>query len=117
MAYNTDELDVKEGLEFSMDNVDFYKEVLTTYLEETADQLDKMDGFLAEGNMPEYATLVHAVKSGSRLIGAMKLGEEAFDLEQKSKANDIEYIKAHHDALKDHVAVVFEAVRGYMEEA
>ena len=117
MAYNTEELDVKEGLEYSMDNVDFYKEVLETYLEETADQLKQMDLYLASDNMPEYATLVHAVKSGSRLIGATKLGEEAFDLEQKAKAGDAQYIHEHHDALKAHVDVVFEAVKGYMAEA
>ena len=116
MAYNTDELDIKEGLEYAMDSTEFYVEILKTYLEETAEQLGQMDGFLAEGNMTEYATLVHAVKSGSRLIGAMKLVDEAFDLEQKSKAGELEYIRDHHDALKAHAEVVFEAVRGYLEE-
>ena len=116
MAYNTEELDVKEGLEYSMDNVEFYKEILETYLEETADQIKQMDLYLASDNMPEYATLVHAVKSGSRLIGAMKLGDEAFVLEQKSKEGDAAFVHAHHDSLKAHVDVVFEAVHGYMAE-
>ena len=116
MAYNTEELDVKEGLEYAMDSIDFYKDILDTYLEETTEQIKAMDGHLADSNMPEYATLVHAVKSGSRLIGAMKLGEEAFDLEMKSKAGDVDYIRAHHDSLKAHVDVVFEAIRGYLEE-
>ncbi|SCY80846.1 Hpt domain-containing protein [Lachnospiraceae bacterium XBB2008] len=117
MAYNTEELNVKEGLEYSMDNVDFYKDILETYMEETVDQVKQMDLYLASENMLEYATLVHAVKSGSRLIGAMKLGDEAFDLEQKSKAGDVEYIRSHHDALKAHIDVVFEAIKGYMAES
>ena len=116
MAYNTDELNVQEGLEYSMDNVDFYKEILETYMEETTDQIKQMDEHLASGNMPEYATLVHAVKSGSRLIGAAALGEDAFALEQKSKADDIDFVRANHDNLKAHVDVVFEAIRGYNAE-
>ncbi len=116
MAYNADELNVQEGLEYSMDNVDFYKEILETYMEETIDQIRQMDEYLASGNMPEYATLVHAVKSGSRLIGAAKLGGDAFALEQKSKADDIDFVRANHDSLKTHVDVVFEAIRGYIAE-
>ncbi|MBR6391131.1 MAG: Hpt domain-containing protein [Lachnospiraceae bacterium] len=116
MAYNTEELNVQTGLEYSMDNVDFYKEILETYVEETREQLSQMDTYLAEDNMPEYATLVHAVKSGSRLVGAMSLGEEAFVLEQKSKAGDSAFVHANHDSLKAHVDVVFEAIQGYMAE-
>lgn len=116
MSYNAEELNVQDGLEYSMDNVDFYKEILETYMEETTDQIKQMDMYLDSDNMPEYATLVHAVKSGSRLIGASKLGEEAFTLEQKSKEGDAAFVHANHDSLKAHVDVVFEAIKGYLAE-
>lgn len=115
--YDTNELNVKEGMEYAMDDPELYADILRTYLDETAEELIRMDQYLADNNMPEYATLVHAVKSGSRLIGAMDLGDEAFDLEQKSKAGDTEYIRAHHDHLKEHVNKVFEAVNGYLAGA
>lgn len=116
MAVYDNELNVKEGLEYAMDSEEFYIEVLQTYMEETDDELSRMDQFLSDGNMPEYATLVHAVKSGSRLIGAMSLGDEAYDLELKSKEGDVEYVRSRHDHLKEHVKAVYDAVNAYMAE-
>jgi len=113
-TYDENELDVATGLEYSMDNVDFYKDILSTYLEETADEIKQMDDCLASGDMKNYATMVHAVKSSSRLIGAASLGEDAYDLELKAKADDVEYVKAHHDALKEHVDKVFACINAYM---
>ncbi len=114
--YDTNELNVKEGLEYAMDDPELYADILRTYLEETAEELTQMDRYAAEDNMPEYATLVHAIKSGSRLIGATDLGEEAFNLEQKSKDGETEYVRAHHDHLKEHVSKVFEAINGYLAD-
>ena len=115
-AYDTNELNVEEGLEYSMDSEEFYIEILQTYLEETADEIKQMDEHLATGNMEEYATLVHALKSSSRLIGAASLGEEAYALELKSKEGDVEFVRNRHDHLKQHTEKVFEAIRGYLAD-
>ena len=45
-----------------------------------------------------YTVEVHALKSSSRQIGAMKLSDMAAELEKAGKAGDIAYIKAHHAA-------------------
>lgn len=116
MADYNNELNVKEGLEYAMDSEEFYIEVLETYMEETRDEISQMDQYVADGNMEEYATLVHAVKSGSRLIGAMSLGDEAYELELKSKEGNIEYVRSNHDHLKEHVKAVYDAVNAYMAE-
>lgn len=115
-SYDTNELNVTEGLEYSMDSREFYIEILDTYLEETAEELEQMDGHLEAGDMGQYATLVHAIKSSSRIIGAGPLGERAYDLELKSKDGDIEYVKANHAALKEHIAKVFDCIKAYKAE-
>ena len=115
-TWDENELDVSVGLEFSMDNKEFYVSILDTYLEETADELAKMDEYVVTGDMPQYATLVHAIKSSSRIIGAGPLGERAYDLELKSKDGDIEYVKANHAALKEHIAKVFDCINAYKAE-
>ncbi|MBR4530128.1 MAG: DegV family EDD domain-containing protein [Lachnospiraceae bacterium] len=46
-----------------------------------------------------YTIKVHALKSGSRLVGALQVGEEAEALEMAGKRSDEEFIKSHHDAL------------------
>lgn len=115
-AFDENELNVTDGLEYSMNNKDFYVSILDTYLEETADELEKMDTYVVDGDMKQYATLVHAIKSSSRLIGANPLGEEAYDLELHAKDNDLEYIKAHHEALKQHIQLIYDCIAAYKAE-
>ncbi|MBP5463815.1 MAG: Hpt domain-containing protein, partial [Treponema sp.] len=45
-----------------------------------------------------YTVEVHALKSSSRQIGAMKLSDMAAELEKAGKAGDIAYIKEHSSA-------------------
>ncbi|MBR1912559.1 MAG: PocR ligand-binding domain-containing protein [Treponema sp.] len=45
-----------------------------------------------------YTIEVHALKSSSKQIGAMKLSDMAAALEKAGKTNDIDYIKANHEA-------------------
>jgi len=115
-AYDENELDVAVGLEYSMDNKDFYMDILDTYIEETTEELEQMDEHLANGDMLQYATLVHAIKSSSRLIGATNLGEVAYDMELRAKEGNAEYIASKHDALKAHIQVVFDCVKAYMAD-
>ena len=112
-AYDENELNVADGLEYSMNMTDFYVSILDTYVEETTESIAKMDGFCEAGDMPSYATLVHAIKSSSRLIGANLLGEEAYDLEMRAKDGDAAYIKEKHQALKDHLQVIYDCIEGY----
>jgi len=114
-TFDANELNVEEGLEYSMNNKEFYVGILDAYLEETAGELQQMDEFATSGDMPSYATLVHAIKSSSRLIGASLLGEEAYDLELRAKEGNTDYIREHHDALKKHVQVVFDCIEAYKE--
>jgi len=112
-TFDENELDINEGLEYSMDSKEFYVSILDTYLEETEGELAQMDEYQASGDMKQYATLVHAIKSSSRLIGAKPLGEVAYDMELKAKEGDVEYIRAHHQALKDHIQVVYDCIAAY----
>ena len=49
--------------------------------------------------MPNYAIEVHALKSDARYLGFVTLADIAYDLELKSKANDIMYVYEHHDSV------------------
>ena len=58
----------------------------------------EIDGHYAEEDWKNYTIKVHALKSSARLIGAAAFGEEAQLLENAGKAEDIEYIRGHHEA-------------------
>ena len=45
----------------------------------------------------DYTIKVHALKSSARIIGAVKFGEEAQELENAGKREDIAYIREHQE--------------------
>ena len=115
-SWDKEEFDVQEGLDYSMGNKEFFREALEIYLEETAENMDKMDGYLEDGNMKDYATLVHALKSNSKIVGAMKLSDLCFELEMKSKEDDLSFVQANHSPMKEKYKAVCEYINQYMKE-
>ncbi len=105
------DFNVEEGLEYAVGNKNFYLETLDIYKDEVTRNMDLMNGYLEAGDMPNYATLVHAMKSNSKLIGAQALSEMAFEMEKRSKADDLEYVKAHHEELTE----LFHKTIGYID--
>ena len=114
--WDTEEFNVEEGLEYAVGNKQFYIETLEIYKEEVGSNMKLMTGYLADGNMADYATLVHAMKSNSKLIGAQKLSELAYEMEMQSKADNIEFVKAHHEELNTLLQRVMGYIDQYMEE-
>ena len=115
MDWDKSELDVEEGLEYALGKTQFYIETLDIYLEETTRNEQLMNEYLESEDMKNYAVLVHALKSNSRLIGAMAMGDFAADMEQESKKDNLEYIKEHHDAMIELLNRTRDHVRKYME--
>lgn len=109
-----DFVDVKAGREYAMNNEEFYRETIEIYLQEGAVKKAEADAYLEAGDMPNYSTLVHMMKSNSRLVGAMALGDMAYELELKSKEGDVEYCKAHHQELTDMFHKVVAALQQYL---
>lgn len=115
MDWDKSELDVNEGLEYALGKIPFYIETLNIYLDETTRNEQLMTEYLQAEDMKNYAVLVHALKSNSRLIGAMAMGDFAADMEQESKKDNLEYIKEHHDAMIELLNRTRDHVRKYME--
>ena len=65
-----------------------------------------------EKNWKDYAILVHALKSSSRMIGAESLAKAAEALEKAAKKDDAGYILPHHpDAMAQYLRVSEAAAR------
>ncbi len=88
-------LDTKTGLNFCMNDEDFYKEVLNTYLDKN--QLTVLQTSYDEKDLKTYQIQVHSVKSTSLSIGATKLSNDAKQLEMAAKENDFAYIEKNHE--------------------
>jgi len=79
--------------------IDAYNETMGEVLETLPEQLDKIKTFKEAEDMPNYAILVHGVKSSLKYIGFYKVAEIFFKHETESKANNIDFVNNNYDEL------------------
>ena len=80
---------------------EIFKSVLKLFYDSADQKESEIRGFYDSEDWENYTIKVHALKSSSRLIGAMELGKEAESLEMAGKGSDIDYIKANNDRVME----------------
>ncbi len=85
--------------------------VLKIYFESYEAKADEIKNFYENEDWENYTIRVHALKSGSRLVGALKLGDDAEALEMAGKRGDIDYIKSNSDKLLDEYKGIHDALK------
>jgi CheY-like chemotaxis protein/nitrogen-specific signal transduction histidine kinase len=90
-----DFLDTAAGLQFAAGDMDFYKQILLTYLNE--DKRASLNELKEKKDWKNYQIVAHSLKGTSLTIGAPLLSEAAKGLEFAVKENRLEYIEEHHD--------------------
>ena len=80
-------------------DLSFYDETLEQFIVENKTRLPNIAKYKKEGNMPEYAILVHALKSDAKYLGFTDLAEIALAHEMASKANDINTVNEKYNDL------------------
>ena len=93
---SADEINVKHGIRHC-GGEDIYLETLMTYAESLGDNADSADAFLRCGDIENFTIKVHAMKSTSRMVGALRLGDLAENLEAAGHISDTAFITAHID--------------------
>lgn len=91
-------VDLDSALEL-LGDLSFYDETLIQFLEENKTRLPNIAKYRKENNMPEYAILVHALKSDAKYLGFTDLAEIAYAHEMASKANDINTVNQRYNEL------------------
>ena len=89
---------LKNGLSHAQNDEETYLGLVRLFLKEKEKQ-ETMRGFIAAGNMKDYAILVHGLKGNARTLGADALADTAFEHEKESKADNAVYVEAHFDEL------------------
>lgn len=106
-------IDVKGSLELFGD-MDMYNETASDFLNSVSKKLADIKKYKEASDMPNYAILVHSLKSDSRYLGFTKLAELAYNHEMKSKANDITYVYNNYDELMREAHRIVNVVKEYM---
>ena len=93
-----DMIDSAEGLKHCGDE-ESYLDALAVYAECAADNADDIERLWKARDIENLTVRIHALKSTSRVIGAMELGDLAERLEKAGDANDIALLEAETDRL------------------
>ncbi len=88
-------IDVEAGIRNNGDQGAFIS-ILKMYAVGAYSRASQLNNLYKEGDIANYAILIHAIKSSSRIIGAAPLGEDAQQLENAAKAEDMAFLDAHH---------------------
>lgn len=107
-------VDVETGISNMMD-VETYNEIMDDFYDSMPDELAKIDNFKNQGDMPNYAILVHAMKSNARSFGFMKFGEICYAHEMASKAGDVNYVNEHYEELLNAAKEVQNIIEKYKQ--
>ncbi len=86
-------IDLETGMHNCGDDRDILISAMTEYLHTIDDKAERIEQDLEDGDIKDYTIQVHALKSSSRIIGAMELSEMAAFLEQCGDAGDIDVLR------------------------
>ena len=106
-------VDMKSALEL-LGDIDMYNETMKTYKEDSLNRMKKLEIFVREKDMENYAIEVHALKSDSRYLGFNSLADLALEHEKQSKENNIEYVSSHFDELKNEYDKYKQVINNYL---
>ena len=94
-------VDTAAGLAYCGGDEQFYKELLTEYAGDPDAKLGELTKYHDSKNWKDYSIKVHAIKSTSKMIGAMDLSSVALFLEEASKESDEEKVESRHKVLME----------------
>jgi signal transduction histidine kinase/DNA-binding response OmpR family regulator len=81
-------VNTREGLVNTGNSLSAYRQILSVYLTDVLERIPQIKTAAETGDLALYATMVHALKSISRSIGAAGLGDMAARLEEAGKTDD-----------------------------
>ncbi len=106
-------VDVDHGLEL-LGDMETYDEILEEFANGYEARMNELKQYKESSDMPNYAILVHAIKSDSKYLGFMTLAELAFQHEMESKANNVEFVNNNYDKLITEANRIINVVNQYL---
>lgn len=88
-------IDIHKGLKNS-ETADGYMSALNVFFDHADENVKALDAYFASEDIENYTIKVHALKSTSRIIGAMILSAMAAALERAGNEKDLQYISDEH---------------------
>lgn len=88
-------ISIEDGLRNCGGNKNAYIRVLSTFA--ASNLLAGLEEYLQKEDAENYGIIAHSIKGACRNIGALEVGDIAYDMELAGQNKDIEYIKENHE--------------------
>ncbi len=106
-------VNIEASLEL-LGDMDMYNDTAKDFLKESETRLKNIEEYKNSGDMPNYAILVHAMKSDSKYLGFTKLAELSYNHEMASKGNDINYVNSNYEELIKEANRIIDLLKQYI---
>ena len=106
-------VDVKKSLELFGD-MNTYDMMLEDFLKEVDGKIASAKRYLDMSDMPNYAIIVHSLKSDCRYFGINKLADMFYDHELAGKRNDSFYVRENFEPLMAEAKKMLNVLKRYM---
>jgi len=110
---NIQGVDTKKGISLYAGEMDIYLPLLRSYVSNTPNVLNKLRNVSKE-TLPDYVISVHGLKGTSAGIGAQEVREAAFELENLSRAGNLEEVLAKNDKLINKAEIIVANVKAWL---
>ncbi|MDA0656689.1 MAG: response regulator, partial [Proteobacteria bacterium] len=110
-------LDPKLLIEATGGNLDIAGAMLTDFINATEQQLDLLADAVKDGNAIELKKIAHSMKGSSKTVGANRLADAAYYLEQKGSNSDMADTDTILAALRNDFVNVQQGVRDFIDES
>ena len=88
-----------------------YKELVDEYINDSDRKTSVLNESRSTGDWKNYAITAHALKSSSKMIGAMELSETARRMEKAADVGDTAAIDKEHDSMLDLYSAVVDTLK------
>ncbi|MEG0408642.1 MAG: response regulator [Bacilli bacterium] len=95
-------------------DMETYNETLNDFLESVDQKLSDIKKYKEQEDMPNYAILVHSLKSDSKYLGFTKLADLSYQHELESKNSNIQFVNANYEALVEEANKMINLVKNYL---
>ncbi|MDR1058664.1 MAG: response regulator [Treponema sp.] len=92
-----------------------YQRILTVFYRDANDRIQQIRDAIDSGNITLYTTLVHALKSASRSIGAVDFGDFAAEMESAGKNQDLTLIHAKTEKLLEDLQTITDNISAALD--